>query len=93
MRLKHAILAALACATGSALADTVQPGATPAGTRQAIQAAIDEAAAQSPGSPAVGMGMRYEGMSEDLDRSVRSARPAAGCHEYGTRPGTVMIMQ
>ena len=57
MRLQHAFLAALAIAAGIASADPIQPGASPAATRQAIQAAIDAAAAQSPaGTVTLGAG-------------------------------------
>ena len=57
MRLQHAFLAALACAAALASADPIQPGASPAATRQAIQAAIDAAAAQSPaGTVTLGAG-------------------------------------
>ena len=58
MRLQHAFLAALACAAGLASADPIQPGASSAATRQAIQAAIDAAAAQSPaGTVTLGAGL------------------------------------
>ena len=58
MRLQHAFLAALALAAGIASADPIQPGASPAATRQAIQAAIDAAAAQSPaGTVTLGAGL------------------------------------
>ena len=57
MRLQHAILAALACAAALAFANPIRPGASPAATRQAIQAAIDAAAAQSPaGTVTLGAG-------------------------------------
>ena len=57
MRLQHAFLAALACAAALASADPIQPGASPAATRQAIQTAIDAAAAQSPaGTVTLGAG-------------------------------------
>ena len=57
MRLQHAFLAALACAAALASADPIRPGASPAATRQAIQAAIDAAAAQSPaGTVTLGAG-------------------------------------
>ncbi len=57
MRHQHAFLAALALAAGIASADPIQPGASPAATRQAIQAAIDAAAAQSPaGTVTLGAG-------------------------------------
>ena len=58
MRHQHAFLAALALAAGIASADPIQPGASPAATRQAIQAAIDAAAAQSPaGTVTLGAGL------------------------------------
>ena len=57
MRLQHAFLAALACAAGLSSADPIQPGATPAATRQVIQSAIDAAAALSPaGTVTLGAG-------------------------------------
>ena len=57
MRIQHAFLAALVCAGRLASADPIQPGASPAATRQAIQAAIDAAAAQSPaGTVTLGAG-------------------------------------
>ena len=57
MRLQHAFFAALLCAAGLAFGNPIQPGTTPAATRQAIQAAIDAAAAQSPaGTVTLGTG-------------------------------------
>ena len=57
MRLQHAFFAALLCAAGLAFGDPIQPGATPAATRQTIQEAIDAAAAQSPaGTVTLGAG-------------------------------------
>ena len=57
MRIQHAFLAALVCAGRLASADPIQPAASPAATRQAIQAAIDAAAAQSPaGTVTLGAG-------------------------------------
>ncbi len=34
------------------------------------------------GSPAIGVGTAYDGISEDLDRVERGASPAAGCYEF-----------
>lgn len=43
------------------------------------------------GSPAVGVGKWYEGIAEDLDRSRRLKKPAAGCYE--AQFCTIMILR
>ncbi len=45
----------------------------------------------SPGSPAVGIGLWYEQIPEDLDGLKRRRKPAAGCYEV--KAGTLLILR
>ena len=45
----------------------------------------------SPGSPAVGIGLWYEEIPEDLDGLKRRRKPAAGCYEI--KAGTLLILR
>ena len=45
----------------------------------------------SPTSAAIGIGLSYEGIPEDLDGIRRRRKPAVGCYE--TRGGTILILR
>ena len=45
----------------------------------------------SPGSPAIGIGLWYEEIPEDLDGLKRRRKPAAGCYEI--KAGTLLILR
>ena len=45
----------------------------------------------SPSSAAIGIGLWYEGIPEDLDGIRRRKKPAVGCYE--TRGGTILILR